>query len=178
MRNSPVPTLDHKPFIAGGQQYICSSILNRLCGVCRAYLAVIASNGGLEANLLISSVPLTLNYIFGNIVTAIQQVHSPQTIIHHAPSNQSLQSAQGRLRECKLPRHINIQPCKTLMTHIFFFFLFLFFLSFSEIWKFLRKYQYKTTNTTVRGCRILKSPQVWLQRPCMYAKGFPDLSMN
>lgn len=49
------------------------------CALCRAYLAVIASNGGLEANLLISSVPLTLNFIIGNIATAFVQVRCLQS---------------------------------------------------------------------------------------------------
>ena len=41
---------------------------------CRAYLAVVASNGGQEFNLLLPSVVLTLNAIYKGILGAVQQV--------------------------------------------------------------------------------------------------------
>ena len=41
---------------------------------CRAYLAVVKSNGGKESNLLLPSAVLTLNAIYGEILAAVQQV--------------------------------------------------------------------------------------------------------
>lgn len=43
----------------------------------RAYLAVLAANGGLEAALLTPLLPLTLQSIVGNITASIQQVRLP-----------------------------------------------------------------------------------------------------
>jgi hypothetical protein len=43
----------------------------------RAYLAVLAANGGLEAALLTPLLPLTLQSVLGNITAAIQQVTLP-----------------------------------------------------------------------------------------------------
>lgn len=41
---------------------------------CRAYLAFVASNGGLEAAMLIPLLPLTLQAVVVNITAAIKQV--------------------------------------------------------------------------------------------------------
>jgi hypothetical protein len=49
----------------------------------RAYLAVIASNGGLEANLLVASVPVTLQYFIESIESAIEQVPAHSLIYLH-----------------------------------------------------------------------------------------------
>ena len=53
----------------------CVTAGRTLCpSSCRAYLAVVASNGGQEMKLLLPSVVTTLNAIYEGILGAVQQV--------------------------------------------------------------------------------------------------------
>ena len=54
---------------------------------CRAYLAVVKSNGGQELNLLLPSVVLTLSAIYNSTLVAVQQVRSQNVLgMHEHPT--------------------------------------------------------------------------------------------
>ena len=56
----------------------------RFPSFCRAYLAVVKSNGGQEFNLLLPSVVLTLNAIYKSILEAVQQVSACASLLMSA----------------------------------------------------------------------------------------------
>jgi len=64
----------------------------RFPSFCRAYLAIVKSNGGQELNLLLPSVVLTLNTIYKSILEAVQQVSACASLLMSALRDSPVQT--------------------------------------------------------------------------------------